>query len=176
MRAGHLTRCTSRCVSMRGVTGCLNGLMSELATGLTAYGVVTDPPATFLAEAKSTCGGPRGLRRWVYSTTDMLVWPFSKLWQYFGNKPQSPDSSPTFGAESVVFVRLSAPSLEGEPIFPRDQIGFADRGLTTWHALLQHAGRTVLPRDHRRGPAGESTGARAVATAVAGMLSSTVVV
>ena len=30
---------------MRGVTGYLNGLMSELATGLTAYGVVTDPPA-----------------------------------------------------------------------------------------------------------------------------------
>jgi hypothetical protein len=40
--------------SMRGVTGYLNGLMSELATGLTAYGVVTDPPAICLAEAKAT--------------------------------------------------------------------------------------------------------------------------
>src|SRR5208283_3098170 len=40
--------------------------------------------------------------------------------------------SPSFGAESAVFVRLSAPSLEGDPIFPSDQIGLADRGLTTW--------------------------------------------
>ena len=42
---------------MRGVTGYLNGLMSELATGLTAYGVVTDPPAICLGEAKAIRSG-----------------------------------------------------------------------------------------------------------------------
>jgi|SRR5580692_4195278 hypothetical protein len=54
------------------------------------------------------------------------------FWQQTAISESVANLSPTFGAESVVFVRLSAPSLEGEPIFPRDQIGFADRGLNTW--------------------------------------------
>jgi len=42
---------------MRGVTGYLNGMLSELATGLTAYEVVADPPAICLAELKAIRSG-----------------------------------------------------------------------------------------------------------------------
>ena len=42
---------------MQGIMGYFNGLMSELATGPTAYEVVADPPAICLAEAKAVRSG-----------------------------------------------------------------------------------------------------------------------
>jgi len=57
MRGGHSTRCTKLLRKHARVTDYLNGLMSEMATGLTAYGVVTDPPAVCLAEAKAIRSG-----------------------------------------------------------------------------------------------------------------------